>query len=399
MNFSGRKKLLIILNRLVVGGIATDVISTAYYLQNEFDILILYGMPARGEAEALFLKEKYPHLQLKQLKYFKRSVHPLNDWFACKEIYKEVLHFSPHVIHTHAAKAGLLGRLAGHKAKVPCIVHTFHGHLFHSYFHPLLSKALVYMERYLSRISSAIIAISHKQWEDLALRYKIANPSQIKLLPLGIDTNMSAHLPASKISFREKYHIPATTVCIGIIARITPIKNFPLFAEVVRLILQKPLSVAVQFVVIGDGNYKKQVQHILTQKQITWSEQAASSLQGTVLFTSWVQNVYAALEGLDIVILTSHNEGTALSLAEAQLYGKPIVATNVGGVCDIVKDAETGFLIPPNNAKLFAEKLFLLIENENLRKAMGKKAATFAKQNFSKEKEVLALANLYNNCK
>lgn len=396
MNFSGKKKLLIILNRLVVGGIATDVLSTAYYLQHEFDILILYGMPSKGEAEALFLKEKYPGLHLKQLKYFKRSVHPVNDWLALKEVYKEILNFSPHILHTHAAKAGLYGRLAAHKAKVPCIVHTFHGHLFHSYFHPLLSKALVYMERYLSRISSTIVAISHKQWEDLAMRYKIAAPSQIILLPLGIDSVPSAY--TNKISFRATYHIPATTVCIGIIARITPIKNFQLFAEVVQLILQKPLSVSVQFIVIGDGNYKKQVQHILTQKQITWSEQATSSPPCTVLFTSWVQNVYTALEGLDIVILTSHNEGTALSLAEAQLYGKPVVATHVGGVGDIVQEGETGFLIPPNNATLFAEKLFLLIENENLRKAMGKKAATFAKQNFSKEKEVLALANLYNNC-
>ncbi len=390
-----KPRLLIFINRLVIGGISNDVVSLAYYLKNEFDILILYGEKDQGEEEAMFLLEKYPGLSTKKIKHLRKSINPLNDLIAFFEICKVIRDFKCDIVHTHGAKSGVLVRIAAYLTGVSCIVHTFHGHLFHSYYNTFVSKFIIVLERWLTTFTTQIIATSKQQWEDLVNTYKIAPADKILIIDLGVDKNSFLDNEKNiQKSFREKYALTEDIIAIGIIARITEIKNFHLFTEVVQQVL-KTTSVPVKFFVVGDGILKKQVQQKLNDKDIKWCNAKDFNVRSAVIFTSWVAQVANVINGLDIVMLTSNNEGTGLSLVEAQLCGKPVVATNVGGVRDTLINGETGFFVEPGNTNEFAEKLNLLIQNKSLREEMGKNAAVFAEKHFSQEAEVNSIKQLY----
>jgi glycosyltransferase involved in cell wall biosynthesis len=391
-----KPKLLIIHNRLVVGGPALDTIPLAYHLRNDFDIHILYGNKEDDETEPSFLLEKYKGLKLVRISSLQRSPHPIKDFLSYKAIKKYILSFKPDIIHTHGAKVGLFGRLAASSAKVPFILHTFHGHLFHSYFNRFLSGTLVYVEKWLLKLTHHIIAISKTQKQELESILKIRDTDKVKLIPLGVDYIDQPMQPHYKQAFRRTYKLDEESVCIGLLGRLVPIKNTSFFIDVVEQVLNKS-SLRIRFFVVGDGHEKNVMMDRLQQKKITFTESAHED--APVVFTSWVQNIQNILAGLDIVVLTSHNEGTPMSLIEAQLAGKPVVAMNVGGVKDTMIAGETGFLIEKHIVNDFAEAVITLAENTSLRKEMGEKAKLFAVQAFSKDNEVNSLRSLYNRYK
>lgn len=389
-----KPRLLIIHNRLVVGGPALDTIPLAYHLRDDFEIHILYGNKEDDETEPSFLLEKYKGLKLVKIPSLQRSPHPFRDFLSYKAIKKYILAFKPDIIHTHGAKVGVFGRLAASSAKVPFVLHTFHGHLFHSYFNRFLSGGLVYVERWLLKLTHHIIAISKTQKQELESILKIKDTDKVKLIPLGVDYIDQSMQPHYKQAFRRTYKLDEETVCIGLLGRLVPIKNTDFFIDTVEQVLKKS-PVRVKFFVVGDGNEKGNMMYRLQQKQIAFTESAHED--APVVFTSWIQNIQNILAGLDIVVLTSHNEGTPMSLIEAQLAGKPVVAVNVGGVKDTMIAGETGFLIDKHIVNEFAEAVIRLAEDISLRKEMGKKAMQFAVQAFSKEKEVSSLTVLYNS--
>lgn len=248
----------------------------------------------------------------------------------------------------------------------------------------------------LASISSAIIATSESQMNDLVNRYKVASINKVATIQLGIDENFLVGYELNKNStFAQKYKLESDTVCVGIIARIVKVKNFNLFVEVVESLLKKTKRNVV-FFVIGDGYMKKEIQKLLTEKSINWSDDSQQTEKPSVIFTSWVSKIGEALSVLDIVVLTSNNEGTGLSLAESQYCGKPVVSTNVGGVADTMIDGVTGFLVPQSDPIKFTEKLLLLTDNDELRHKMGKAAKSFATEKFSKKTEVSNVKTLYS---
>ncbi len=388
-----KPRLLIIHNRLVVGGPALDTIPLAYHLRNDFDIHILYGNKEKDETEPSYLLEKYNGLKLVKIQSLYRSPNPFKDYFSYRFIKNYIASFNPQIVHTHGAKVGVFGRRAASKAKVPFILHTFHGHLFHSYFNKLLSASLIFIERGLLRSTNHIIAISVTQQQELRSFLKIDDPSKVKLIPLGvdyIDQSMQSHY---KQAFRRTYKLTEETICIGILGRLVEVKNMGFFIEVVEEIL-KNSSANIRFFVAGDGSEKASMMEELNSKRIRFTESPHD--EAPVVFTSWVQNIQNVLAGLDIVVLTSHNEGTPMSLIEAQLSGKPVVAVNVGGVRDTMLDGETGLLVARHDVKEFSKAVIRLIENKSLRTEMGEKAMEFASQSFSKENEVNSFRALYN---
>ncbi len=393
-----KKKLLVILNRLVIGGQALDTIPLIYHLQEHFDILVLYGCPEKDEQEALFLLEAFKNIPLKKIIYFRRKFNPVRDILSFFSIFHAIRKFKPGVLHTHGLKSGFFGRTAAYLNGVPCIIHTFHGHHFHSYVNSFLSKSIVFYERAMAKITSKIIAISPTQKIELANTYKIAAPGKIETIRLGIEEKLFYDETAGKrMAFRRKYSLAANVVAIGIIGRIVAIKNYGLFVKIASSILATATA-EVKFFVVGDGVEKQFVQGELTRLNIQWCGEGNLNNAAQVIFTSWLPEVSKALYGLDIIMLTSHNEGTPLSIIEAQFCGKPVVATNVGGVRDTFIDNETGFLVAPGNDAVFTEKLAMLVENNNLRSEMGKKAAVFAHENFSKTKEIDSFRQLYQTC-
>jgi glycosyltransferase involved in cell wall biosynthesis len=392
---SFKPRLLILTNRLVVGGISNDIIPLAYYLRSEFEIFILYGEKEEGEAEAIFLLNKYPGLNIKKIPSFQKQIHPLKDTMAWFGISKEIKNFNADIVHTHGAKSGFLGRLAAYKNKVPYIIHTYHGHHFHSYYNRFISGFLLKMEKRLGRITTVIIAISKWQKKELTEIYNIVPPEKVRTISLGIEVEKKNLDPVKqRCVFRKKYAVEEDIIAIGIAGRIVPIKNLQLFVQVAANLLSSTTK-KICFFIMGDGILKKQIEAQCTSLNISYTENAGE--KADMIFTSWIEDIVPAIHAMDIIALTSNNEGTPVSLIEAQFCGKPVVATNAGGVKDIVLNNETGFVAEPGDADAIFKKLKLLIENNELRKTMGEKAARFAAANFSKQKEVESYKQLYKN--
>ncbi len=389
-----KQKLLIIHNRLVIGGPALDTIPLAHHLEDEFDIHILYGCKEKDETEPSFLLNKYPKLKLINIPHLKRKPDVVNDLKAYKFIQNHIRQYKPNIVHTHGAKVGLLGRLAAKRSGVKRIVHTFHGHLFHSYFNRFVSSLLVILERKLTRYTDIIIAISRSQAEELSKLLRISVADKLRIVPLGVDY-IDPHLSDHYLqAFKRQYQLEANTACIGLLGRMVSIKNPVFFLKVAQYVLQTYNSTPVKFFIVGDGDELPNMKQYLNSNNIAYSETQADK---PIVFTSWVHNIQNILEGLDIVALTSFNEGTPLSLIEAQICGKPVVAVNVGGVKDTMIPNETGILIEHHNIKKFGDALILLIKDEVLRKEMGVKAKKFATANFSKQKEAVLLRSIYLN--
>lgn len=391
-----KPKVLILLDRLVIGGQAVDVISLCYYLEPYFEVHLAYGQKKASDGDANFLLEIYSGLRIHELKLLSKTFNPIKNVFAYFEIKRLIKSINPHIVHTNAVKSGFFGRFAASRLKISAIVHTFHGHFFHSYFNWVFTKTLITIERRLSVISHTIVATSNAQAHDIAYKYNICELEKVKVVELGLDDYFfEKQILHENSLFREVYDVKTDVIKIAIIARIVKVKNFNMFVEVVKKVLQKTKK-RVQFFVIGDGELKKSVQQQLTNYHITWCEKESFTQYANVVFTSWMPHIYSLLQALDIVILTSNNEGTGLSLAESQLSGKPVVATCVGGVPDTIINEKTGFLVPNNDVNLFSEKLLSLIEDNDLRTKMGDEARIFAKKKFSKENEVFQIVKLYN---
>ena len=348
-----KPKVLFFLNRLVIGGSVIDIISMAGLLLNDFEILIAYGEKEDHEIEAQYLLNQYPGLKLIKIKYLKRTPNPFYDVIAFYTVLKLILNFKPQIVHTHGAKSGLIGRLAAFICRIPVIVHTYHGHVFHSYYSSIKSKGIVLIERLLARISTNIICLSEYQKLELIDTYKITNGTKLSVIPLGINQEyFLKDADKKRGQFRERYSLKETDFAIGIVGRIVPIKNHVMFLEAAIELINNGNS-NLYFFIVGDGNHTLIIQKVLRKNKITFSTPEIVDTTARIIFTSWLTDISMVHHGLDIVTLTSNNEGTPLSLIEAQFCGKPVVSINVCGVKDIVIDGETGYLVEANETKKF----------------------------------------------
>lgn len=393
---SCKPRLLIFLNRFVIGGQAADTLSLAWHLKNDFEILVLTGEKEKDETEPEFLLQKYPGMVLKKNKYLRRGINPFIDVLAFFHALVAIIRYKPHIVHTHGAKPGFAGRVAAWMAGVPVIIHTFHGHIFHSYFSKLISGFIASVERMVGKITSCAIALSESQKNELANQYQILPASKIVVIQLGFDFDVDKDPAAYRQNFRSRYNLQQNDVAIGIVGRIVPVKNHSFFVKVIHRILTSGVKNPPAFFIIGDGDLRLNVEKELYEKKIAFSNKAISP-ETRVVFTSWLTDIFEVMNGLDIIVLTSLNEGTPLSVIEAQFFKKPVVATNVGGLQDSMQNGITGFLIEKNDIVTFCEKLNVLISDEPLRNTMGKKGKEFASVKFSKQKEITLTRDLYFN--
>jgi glycosyltransferase involved in cell wall biosynthesis len=388
-----KPNVIIILNRLVIGGQAVDTVPLAYYLQNYFNILILYGEKEADEVEASFLLEQYPNLQTKKIKQLRRTINPIVDLFAFFSIIQQIKKHKATIVHTHGSKSGLLGRLAAWVLHVPIIVHTFHGHLFHSYFNSIGNFFIKNIERVLAKISTYIIALSEEQYKELTQTYSIVQPNKVTIIPLGVDEKvLQLAVSDNRENFRAKFGLKETDIAVGIAGRVVPVKNHFLFLEIAKKVLDTGKQ-NVYFFIVGDGSVKKELTHYLAAQKIKFSDNDVNKAK--IIFTSWVEDMATVYHGLDLVVLTSLNEGTPLSIIEAQFCGKPVIASNVGGVKDTFANGKSGYLIDGFSVDDYTEKLQILMNNPELRDNFSKAAISFATNTFNKQNEVLAIKNLY----
>lgn len=379
-------KVLRIINRFNIGGPTYNVAYLTKYLHSDFDTQLLGGVHDKGEQDSLYMLEALG-LNPTVIK-MERSIHWKKDLKAYKEIRKIIREYQPDIVHTHASKAGALGRLAASKEGVPVIVHTFHGHVFHSYFGSIKTRFFKSVERYLAKKSTQIVAISQEQKKELTEIHKICDPDKMTIIPLGFDLSMFKENSTSKrAAFREKYKLNENEIAIGIIGRLAPVKNHSLFVESIHQLIKNSSTTKIKAFIIGDGTERESIENTIAQ--------LPQEIQQSFTLTSWIKNIDEAIAGLDIVALTSLNEGTPVSLIEAQAGGKPVVSTKVGGVIDVVKNEESGYISQNLEPKSFSILLKKLCESTELREKMGTAGQEWVHKYYSFERLVEDTEQMY----
>jgi glycosyltransferase involved in cell wall biosynthesis len=388
-------RVLRILNRINVGGPVLNAFYLTKHLPGEFETKLLMGQKEDHEASAAYLAEELG-IDYTIIPEMGRSINPANDLTAFKKLRSYIKEFKPDIVHTHAAKPGTLGRLAATLEKVPVIVHTYHGHVFHSYFNSFKTKFFIQTERFLAKKSSAIIAISEQQKKELAFDFKIAPPEKFRVIPLGFDLDrFQKNQLEKRQKFRKEFSIKDEEIAIGIIGRLVPIKNHQLFLKAIAKVLQSSPKKIKAFI-IGDGDVRKDLESTAQRLGIKFSTEKDSVHPHPLVFTSWRSDIDVINAGLDIATLTSFNEGTPVSLIEAQAADKPIVSTRVGGIKDIVKEGETALLADVNDEDGFCNNLLQLVNDDNLRHRMGSNSSQYVMQKFSYQRLTKDVAELYH---
>ncbi len=389
-------KILRILNRFNVGGPTYNVAYLTKYISDEYETILVGGQKEEAEASSEYILKDL-NIDYKIIPEIRREIQLKRDFQAFRKLVAIIREEKPDIVHTHASKAGILGRAAAIYCRVPHIYHTFHGHVFHSYFGKAKTQLFICIERFLAKKSTAIIAISEKQKHELGDIYKICKPEKIKVVPLGFDlARFSENQEEKRKQFRNTYNLQDDEIAIGIVGRLAKVKNHTFFIDAFKQCLQNCSNKKIKAFIIGDGELKEELQNYCTIQNIDYNTNTDSIFNKQIIFTSWIQTVDVAYAGLDIVALTSLNEGTPVSIIEAQAAGKPIVSTNVGGICDIVKENETA-LISDLNIDTFSHNLQKLIEDEKLRHQMSEASKSFSGERFSYQRLCRDMEKVYKN--
>jgi glycosyltransferase involved in cell wall biosynthesis len=340
----------------------------------EFDHRLYTGFCAVDEAD--YLETVATDVKAVRIEGFGRRVSLGGDIRAFLSLVKEIRTFKPQIIHTHTAKAGFLGRIASIVSSQPSIrVHTFHGHLLNGYFGSLKRSLVVIAEKTLAIFTQQLLAVGNKVRQDL-LGAGIGSKEKFGLMPPGL--SISA-LPAKSQS-QESFGLSASRLQCAFIGRVTQIKRPDRFLDVVSEIKKRGLD--LDFFMAGDGELLE-----ICRKRITHEE-----LPVTIL--GWQSNIEKVLSAADIVVLTSDNEGTPLSLIQAGMAGLPVVTTNVGSVPEVVLDGVTGFVTSAEVQEI-ANALEKLVSDKVLRAKLGAAAQEFTLAHFGVERLVRDHEELY----
>jgi glycosyltransferase involved in cell wall biosynthesis len=386
------KKILRIINRFNLGGPTYNAAYLTKYLENDYETLLIGGKHEKSEKSSMHILD---NLGLKPIiiEEMQRSIHPIMDRIALKKIKDIIIEFKPDIVHTHAAKAGALGRKAAYELGVKQIYHTFHGHVFHSYFGKIKTNIYKKIERNLAKKSTKIIAISEIQKQELSEVYKICSKEKIEVIPLGFDfRKFYENQTEKRKDFRKKWKIKDDEIAIGIIGRLVPIKNHVFFINVINKVISKS-NTSLRIFVVGDGEEKENIIRKVSAHNLDYS---IDDKIATIQFTSWIKEIDEVNAAMDIICLCSLNEGTPVSLIEAQASGKPIVTTRTGGIENIVVENKTALISDNNDLNKFTENLMSLIKEKDKRTLFSELAIKKSKD-FDYSILVKNIKRLYEN--
>ncbi len=373
------KRVLRVIARMNVGGPALQVTGLMLELdRSRFDQRLLIGDCDQDEVDYLELQS----LDVGEVRIpgLGRAVKLLDDVRALRRLVREIREFRPHVVHTHTAKAGLLGRFAVKLARLrprPAVVHTFHGHLLSGYFGKTTTRAVVTIERVLARRTDRLVAVGIRVRDEL-LAARIGRAEQYVVVPPGI----ALAPPPTQADARAMLDVPADSLVVAFVGRLTRVKRPDrLIATAERVVARVPGAVLL---VAGDGDL------------LDATRDQAQPLGDAVRFLGIRSDVEAVLAAADVVLLTSDNEGMPVSLIEAAMAGRPSVTTAVGSAGEVVIDGETGLVID-GDADALADAVVRLLRDADLRERMGEAARAHGAHAFSRSRLVADTANLYDS--
>ena len=386
-------RIVRIIARLNVGGPAKHVVWLTSALQDaNYRSLLVTGTVPEGEEDMSYFADE-AGVEPLYIAEMSREIS-FKDGITVWKLFRLFLRERPDIIHTHTAKAGTVGRVAGlfYRWLTPgtlagrprrCkFVHTYHGHVFHSYYGRTRTRLFLAIERVLARmVTDRLIVISAQQGAEIGNDFRVGRPGQIKIGPLGLDLQLFADHAKRRQRFRQELGIDDETILVGIVGRLTAIKNHQMFLNAAARLKS---DTRLRFVIIGDGSLRQAL------------EQQAQSLglQDKVLFAGGRKDPEYFYPALDIVALTSLNEGTPLTLIEAMANARPVVATAVGGVVDLLADGR-GICVPRGDEKAFADALQTLAADRQLQKELGARGLQYVERTHAKERLVDDIKCLY----
>jgi glycosyltransferase involved in cell wall biosynthesis len=350
----GGIRVVRLFSRLNIGGPSVHVILlTAGLTARGYRTRLVVGQESMQEGNLLDLAAE-KGVPCERLDALGREIRVISDIRALFGLYRVIREFQPSVVHTHAAKAGLLGRLAARLAGVPVVVHTYHGHVLRGYFGPVKTAVFRSLEALMSPLSDVLIAVSEAVKQDL-VALRVARPEHIRVVPLGLDLERFCdELPRGVL--RASAGFPAEAPLVGMVGRLVPIKDVPTFLRAAALV--RAVRPDVRFALVGDGEERPALER----------ECERLGLLPALAFLGWRRDMEAVYGDLDVVVNSSRNEGTPVALIEALASARPVVATEVGGTADLLMGGELGRLVPPEDPQALADAILgVLAEPEAAR--------------------------------
>jgi glycosyltransferase involved in cell wall biosynthesis len=401
-------KVVRIIARLNVGGPAKHVVWLTSGLEDAgYRSLLVAGSVPEGEEDMSYFAAESGVKPL-YIPEMSREIS-LKDAVTTWKLFRLLLRERPDLVHTHTAKAGTVGRVAGffYRWLTPGVligrprrckfVHTYHGHVFHSYYGRARTGVFLTIERLLARvITDRLVVVSEQQRAEINETFRVGRRDQTRVVRLGLDLGMFADYQSCRAKFRDELGINDDAVLVGIVGRLTEIKNHELFLNgVARLKTLVPDLNLVRFVIIGDGSLRESLER----------QARALGIDDVVIFAGGRRDPEYFYPALDICALTSRNEGTPLTLIEAMANARPVIATTAGGVVDLLGEKvvaderftifERGIGVLPNDVDGFVQGLRRLIEDKALQRELGQRGYEFVDRNYRKERLLEDIKNLY----
>lgn len=375
-----RVRVLRVFSRLNIGGPSLHVVHlSAGLVAHGFETKLAVGQTGEHEGDFMdFATDR--NVDITVVPELGRAIRPIADVRALIGLYRLARQYQPNILHTHTAKAGALGRLAGRLAGVPLVVHTYHGHVLSGYFRPSISLFFRGVERALAHTTDVLLTVSQAVKDDL-VRLGVAHSGAVHVLPLGLDLEpLSRDLPRGTLRVEAGWSNDVTVV--GVIGRLVPIKDIDTFLAAAQLIASSRSNVC--FAVVGDG-----------EERVRLESRAASSLGSRIRFFGWRKDAAAVFGDVDLVVNTSVNEGTPVALIEALAAGRPVVATAVGGTPDLLENGRFGTLIAPRSPEAAAQAVCSTLDSSGAAHRRAREGQLSVLARYSVDRLLRDMATLY----
>jgi len=374
-----------IITRLIVGGAQENTLLNCHDLMREFgDQVVLITGPALGPEGSLIGQARDRGIPIEVVPQLRRALHPLRDFRSYRAIARLLRRFGPEVVHTHSGKAGLLGRLAAWRQRVPAIVHTVHGAPFHAYQGRGARLFFRRCEKFAARRCHAIISVADAM-TDLMVAAGVAPREKFTTIYSGMEVGPFLAADQSRRAERARWGLAPEHVAIGKVARLFHLKGHADLVEAAKRVVAECPD--VRFLLVGDGILREPIERRIREAGLTEHFQ----------FTGLVppERIAPLLGAMDLVVHASYREGLARVLPQALIAGKPVVSYDIDGAGEVVTDNETGFVVEPGDVPGLAAAMIRLARDRKLRRRLGETGRERCAERFGHEEMSRRIRELY----
>jgi len=374
-----------------MGGSAQNTLLSCSELSGKYEIILVHGLSYESrmnESERQIVNSGIEKARSKGVKVISlpamvRSIRPLKDFKALLLLVWLIFKEKPDIIHTHSSKAGILGRLAAKIARVPHIIHTPHGHVFYGHFGRLASWVFLWAEKFLSKITNRMVALTDGEKDDY-INLSVCPAEKLIKIHSGVDVKQFMHSNGNGVKKRRSLGLDQNGMVIGFVGWLLPIKGPEYLLKAMDHIWSKHPDTSL--VMVGKGDLDLELR----------AEALRKNVNGKVKFLGWREDIDEIMPLFNMLVQPSLNEGMGRVLVEAMAAGKPVVASRVGGIPDLVQHGKTGYLVPPADEKALADGIQKLLDNPERAKLMGKRGRALCER-FSLEAMIEKLDDLYSH--